>query len=87
MPSWCPSAVQELQGARTVYVVGPDNKVALRSVKLSGDRWESYFIVDEGVKPGDRVILEGIQKVRPGLVVTATTQPISAEPKAPAPKK
>jgi membrane fusion protein (multidrug efflux system) len=80
-------SVQELQGARTAYVVGPENKVALRSVKLSGDRWESYFIVDEGLKPGDRVILEGIQKVRPGMVVAPTTEPISTEPKPPAPKR
>lgn len=75
-------AVQELQGAKTVYVVGPDNKVALRSVKLSGERWESYFIVDEGLKAGDRVILEGLQKVRPGMLVTPAAQPISAEPPA-----
>jgi membrane fusion protein (multidrug efflux system) len=72
-------AVQELQGARTVYVVGPDNKVQLRGVKLSGDRWENYFIVDEGLEPGDRVIAEGLQKVRPGMIV-APAPAVSAEP-------
>ena len=75
-------AVQELQGAKTVYVVGPDNKVVLRSVKLDGDRWENYFIVDEGLKAGDRVIVEGLQKVRPGMIVAPAAQPISAEPPA-----
>lgn len=75
-------AVQELQGAKTVYVVGPDNKVVLRSVKLDGDRWENYFIVDEGLKAGDRVIVEGLQKVRPGMIVAPAAHPISAEPPA-----
>ena len=40
-----------------------------RTVTL-GDRYENLFIVKEGVKPGERVITEGMQKVRPGMVVS-----------------
>jgi membrane fusion protein, multidrug efflux system len=64
-------AVMEEQSARTVYVVESDNKVALRTVVL-GDRFENLVIVTEGVKPGERVITEGLQKVRAGMVVTPT---------------
>src|SRR5438477_9604092 len=62
-------AVSELQGSYQVVVVGEDNKASIRPVKLgerSGPMWE----VLEGLKPGDRVIVQGIQKVRPGSSVT-----------------
>jgi membrane fusion protein (multidrug efflux system) len=52
-------------------VVESYNKVALRTVVL-GDRYENMVIVTEGVKPGERVITEGLQKVRAGMVVTPT---------------
>jgi membrane fusion protein (multidrug efflux system) len=71
-------AVTELQSAQVVYVVGSDNKVALRTVVL-GDRVGTDYIVTEGVKPGERIIVEGIQKARPGATVTPTTQAASAE--------
>jgi membrane fusion protein (multidrug efflux system) len=62
-------AVQELQGFQSVLTVGPDNKVLGRTIITSGridDRW----IVEQGLKPGDRVIVEGVQKARPGTVVS-----------------
>ena len=62
-------SVMEQQSAKVVYVVENDNKVALRTVTL-GDRFENLFVVNEGVKPGERVITDGMQKVRPGMVVT-----------------
>ena len=65
-------AIQELQGFRSVFTVGTDNKVVARSVQATarvGDRW----IIEQGLKPGDRVIVEGIQKVRPGSLVRAKT--------------
>jgi membrane fusion protein (multidrug efflux system) len=71
-------AVTELQSAQVVYVVGSDNKVALRTVVL-GDRVGTDYIVTEGVKPGERIIVEGIQKARPGATVSPTTQAASAE--------
>jgi membrane fusion protein (multidrug efflux system) len=71
-------AVMEEQSARTVYVVESDNKVALRTVVL-GDRYENLVIVTEGVKPGERVITEGVQKVRAGMVVTPTEKTSAGE--------
>lgn len=61
-------AVQELQSAKYVMVVGPDNKVTQRPVKVN-ERYESFFVVIEGLQAGERVITEGVQKVRPGMVV------------------
>jgi membrane fusion protein (multidrug efflux system) len=71
-------AVTELQSAQVVYVVGSDNKVALRTVVL-GDRVGTDYIVTEGVKAGERIIVEGIQKARPGATVNPATQAASAE--------
>jgi len=61
-------AVQQLQNMRTVYTVGPDNKVAMRIV-VTGSRIGTDWVVEQGLKPGDRVIVEGQLKVRPGAVV------------------
>lgn len=58
-------AVIEMQGAKTVMIVGPDTMVAVRTVVL-GDRFENYVVVSEGLQAGDRVIVEGLQKARPG---------------------
>jgi membrane fusion protein, multidrug efflux system len=65
-------AIQELQGAKTVMVVDAQNKVSLRTIKV-GDKSGSYFIVLEGLNPGDRVIVEGMQKVKPGGEVKPST--------------
>jgi membrane fusion protein (multidrug efflux system) len=76
-------AVQDLQGAKTVMVVGEDNKVAMRTLTLS-QPYQEFYIVSAGIKAGERVIVEGIQKVRPGLVVKAELKPASAAAPAPA---
>jgi membrane fusion protein, multidrug efflux system len=70
-------AVVELQGARNVMVVGPDGKVAQRSVTM-GDRVGELWIVAEGLKPGERVVVEGLQKARPGVIVAAQVVPLTA---------
>jgi membrane fusion protein (multidrug efflux system) len=67
-------AVTELQGAKTVLVVGEGDKVALRTVTL-GEPYEQFHIVTAGLKPGERVIVEGIQKARPGMRVKAELRP------------
>jgi RND family efflux transporter MFP subunit len=67
-------AVQDLQGAKTVMVVGEDSKVAMRTVTLR-QPYQDFYIVSAGLKPGERVIVEGLQKVRPGLVVKAELKP------------
>jgi membrane fusion protein (multidrug efflux system) len=71
-------AVTQMQSANVIYIVGDDHKVALRSVTL-GDRVGQNYIITDGVKAGERVIVEGIQKARPGTVVTPTEQPVSSE--------
>jgi len=76
-------AVQDLQGAKTVMVVGEDNKVAMRTLTLR-QPYQEFYIVTAGIKAGERVIVEGIQKVRPGLVVKAELKPAQAAPAPPA---
>ena len=61
-------AVTELQGGYQVAVVDGANTVGIRAVKL-GDRIGSMWIVDEGLKEGERVVAEGIQQARPGTQV------------------
>jgi len=61
-------AIQQLQSMQTVYTVGPGNKVELRPVTTAERTGESW-IVTQGLKPGDRVIVEGQLRVRPGMVV------------------
>ncbi|MCU1738910.1 MULTISPECIES: efflux RND transporter periplasmic adaptor subunit EmhA [Pseudomonas] len=76
---------RDLKGLPTALVVGPDNKVELRQLKASrtvGSQW----LIEDGLKAGDRVITEGLQFVRPGVEVKATeaTNVKAANP-APAP--
>jgi len=72
-------AVQELQNLYSIAVVGADNKVAFRNVKV-GPREGSLWVIEEGLKPGERVVVEGLQKVREGLVVAP--KPVPAETKS-----
>jgi membrane fusion protein (multidrug efflux system) len=69
-------AVTELQGSYQVAVVGSDNKVSIRPVTV-GDRVGKLWIVTDGLKAGERVIVEGLLKVRDGVVVNvvADTSP------------
>jgi membrane fusion protein, multidrug efflux system len=61
-------AVQEQQGARVALVVGEGDKVALRRVKVE-ERVGDLYVVRDGLKPGERVIVEGLQRVQPGMQV------------------
>jgi RND family efflux transporter MFP subunit len=61
-------AVTELQGTYQLAVVGADNKVNIRAVKM-GDRVGAQWIVEGGVKPGEMVVVEGLQKVQNGSTV------------------
>src|SRR5215813_385104 len=63
-------AVNELQGSYQVAVVGDDNKVSIRPVKM-GERIGAMWEVTEGLKPGDRVVVQGLQKAREGATVVA----------------
>ncbi len=70
-------AVQELQSMQSVFTVSPNNTVEVRGI-VTGDRTGDDWIVTQGLKPGDRVIVEGVQKVRPGSPV----QPSPYKPQA-----
>jgi membrane fusion protein, multidrug efflux system len=62
-------AVTELQGSYQVDAVGEDNKIAIRPVKV-GDRIGTMWIIQDGLKPGERVVAEGQQQtLRPGIIV------------------
>src|SRR5260370_15992333 len=61
-------AVSELQGSYQADVVGEDGKVAIRPVKV-GARIGPMWIIQEGLKPGERVVAEGQQNLRPGMTV------------------
>jgi membrane fusion protein (multidrug efflux system) len=68
-------AVQELQGKNFVWVVDDANKVFQRGVTV-GQRFGSDWVIEEGLKPGERIVVEGLQKVREG----APVQPLPAPP-------
>ncbi len=62
------AAVADLQGSYQVSVVGQDNKIAIRSVKV-GERVGTRWIIQDGLKPGERVVAQGQQALRPGAIV------------------
>ncbi len=72
---------RDAKGDTTAMVVGKDSKVEVRPVKVSralGDKW----LVEDGLQAGDKVIVEGLQKIQPGMPVQATEK--GAAPAAPA---
>ena len=62
--------VMELQGTFSVYVVKDDNKVQLKEV-TAGPKIKSFWLILKGLKPGEKVVYEGLQKVKDGTVVEA----------------
>ena len=69
------------KGNASAMVVGEDGKVAVRRVEVSrtvGDQW----LVEEGLAAGDQVIVEGLQKIKPGMPVQTTEQKVAARPDA-----
>ena len=75
------------QSGTFVYVVTPDNKVERRAIRL-GQSTPSRAIIADGLKEGESVILEGLQRVRPGAPVTpapVTPGPVAAGPAASGP--
>jgi RND family efflux transporter MFP subunit len=80
------TAVSSIQGQYEVAVVGADNKVTLRPV-TSGIKTGSLWVIDDGLKPGERVVADGAQKVQEGMevkpvVATEQTPPMSGTPAA-----
>jgi RND family efflux transporter MFP subunit len=71
-------AVSELQGKSFVWVIGSDNKAAQRAIKV-GDQIGENLLVLEGLKAGERIVVEGLQKVRDGALVQPMTAAQMAE--------
>ncbi len=79
------AAVKELQGDNQVAVVGPDGTVEMRSV-TTGQRVGSLWVMDKGLKPGEKVIVGGLQLVKSGMKVQAVAAaPADMSPAAGAP--
>lgn len=80
-----PAVSRTPQGTATVMVVDRENKARLRTVR-TGSLVDGYWLIDEGLKEGERVIVSGTQKLRPGAVVRigAPSAPASQAPAAPA---
>ncbi len=64
-------AVAELQGVYQVGVVNAENKVAIRTVKL-GPQFGDMWVVESGLKPGEKVVVDGLQRLRDGMTVAPT---------------
>jgi membrane fusion protein (multidrug efflux system) len=74
-------AVQELQNLYSVAVVDDSGKVAFRNVKV-GPRVDALWVIEEGLKPGERVVVEGLQRIQEGMTVaakSASTTPHAVE--------
>ena len=72
------SAVKEIQGGYQVALLGPENKAIIRQVK-AGEKVGTRWVIDEGLKPNDPVIVEGIEKVKDGTLVVPKPANIQAE--------
>jgi membrane fusion protein (multidrug efflux system) len=75
-------AVSELQGSYQVAVVGDDNKATIKVVK-TGPVVGNMWVIEEGLKPGDKVVVEGIQRVRSGITVVPKEAGSGAAAEAP----
>jgi membrane fusion protein (multidrug efflux system) len=71
-------AVTELQATYSVFVVGPDNKAEFRKV-TPGKRVGTFYVIDDGLKPGEKVVIEGIQKLQNNSPVAPTLTNLVAE--------
>jgi membrane fusion protein (multidrug efflux system) len=72
------SAVAQSQGSYQVAVVGSDHKVSMRTVK-PGQTVGTMWAIDEGLKPGEQVVVEGLQKLKDGTLVTPKPAQLSRE--------
>lgn len=69
--------VMELQGMYSVYVVGDGDKVQMRNVKV-GPKIKQFWLITEGLKPGERIVYEGLQSAKDGAVVKPTAKDIES---------
>src|SRR5215831_14885163 len=72
------TAVKELQGGYQVAVVGAGNKASIRSVKV-GEKVGTFWVIDDGLKADDQVVVQGIAKLKDGAAVTPKAAQLQAE--------
>ena len=72
------SAVAQSQGSYQVAVVGGDHKVSMRTVK-PGETVGTLWVIDDGLKPGEQVVVEGLQRLKEGATVNPKPVPPAAE--------
>ncbi len=72
------SAVEQSQGSYQVAVVGSDHKVSMRTVK-PGETVGTMWVIDDGLKPGEQVVVEGLQRIKEGTTVNPKPVPPAAE--------
>lgn len=70
-------AVVDIQGSKSVYVVGAGDKIEAKTITIGGMQ-NSSFVIDSGLNPDDRVVVEGVTKVRPGATVRIAPPPAAA---------
>jgi RND family efflux transporter MFP subunit len=73
------AAVQESQGSTSLFVVAPDKTVQVRTVRM-GPRVGPLWVVEEGVKAGEHVVVKGLQQIRAGAPVEPTVEALPATP-------
>src|SRR5437762_8590553 len=73
------AAVQESQGSASVFVVGPDKTVQARTIRM-GPRVGTLWVVEEGVEPGEQVVIKGLQQVRAGMRVEPILETVPPAP-------
>lgn len=71
----------ELQGNYQVAVVGADNKVNIRPIK-TGERVGNLWVITSGLQAGERVVVEGLQKVKEGMVVNPKVVEAKSSPRS-----
>jgi membrane fusion protein, multidrug efflux system len=75
------AAIQESQGSASLFVVGADQTVDARTVR-TGPRAGTLWVIEDGVKPGEQVVVKGLQQIRARMRVTPTLEAIPSEPAA-----
>jgi membrane fusion protein (multidrug efflux system) len=73
------AAVQESQGSTSLFVVGPDQTVQARTVRM-GPRFGTLWVVEDGLKPSEQVVVKGLQQLRTGMRVEPTLDAVRPEP-------
>jgi membrane fusion protein (multidrug efflux system) len=73
------AAIQESQGSASLFVIAPDQTVQARTVRM-GPRVGPLWVVEDGVKPGEHVVVKGLQQIRAGLRVAPTLEALPPTP-------